>query len=80
MIDGSSIGGIKINSVSGNASIHFGDATISSSSVTVKAQGNAFSIGDLSKVWSPMSNGWMDNDGNDQDSGGSPTTSAPLQV
>lgn len=80
MIDGSSVGGIKINTISGNASINFGDATFSSSSVTIKAQGNAFGIGDLSRVWAPMQNNWLDNDMSDQNSGQSPSNASPIQI
>ena len=80
MIDGYGVGPLKINNISGNASINFGDATFTASSVTKKTQGVAFSIGDGSAVWGPMYNNWFDPDIIDQDESASPAASNPLQT
>ncbi|MCH1627375.1 spore germination protein [Ferdinandcohnia quinoae] len=74
------IGPIKINSQSGNSSVNFGDASIANNSVTKKGQGNALGIGDLSSVFAPMNNRWIDNDVSDQNSGNSPSENNPLQT
>jgi hypothetical protein len=74
------IGPIKINNQAGNASVNFGDTSISGSSVTIKGQGNVFGIGDLAHVFAPMHNGWLDNDISDQNSGNSPSATKPIQT
>ncbi|MGY0692827.1 spore germination protein [Virgibacillus sp. FSP13] len=73
------VGPIKIDSQAGNSSVNFGDTSFSGNTVYNKSQGNAIGIGDPSSVFAPTKNGWLDNDANDQDSGGSPTISNPYQ-
>lgn len=79
MIERYGVGPLKINNVSGNASINFGDASFSSNSITVKNQGKAFAIGDGTLVCSQMNNGWLDPDVTDQDQSASPEFSSSIQ-
>lgn len=72
------IANVKINSISGNASINLGESTISSPSVTTKAQGTTFSVGDGAPISSQTSNGWADQDWKDQDSSLSPGYSSQI--
>lgn len=69
---------LKINNLSGNASINPGDANITGSSIYRKSVGVNFAIGDFSSSNSVHSNMYYDPDLSDQNSGQSPTSSSQI--
>lgn len=62
----------KINNVTGNASVNYGNTHHNGHVVNLKAQGTSTTIGDFSPMNAPSLNNWLDQKGMDQVQVGNP--------
>ncbi|WP_102345830.1 spore germination protein [Bacillus sp. Marseille-P3661] len=70
--------GVKINNISGNASINSGEANLSGNGIDQKNIGIAFSIGDFSPVFNQQINRYVDPDFSDFNEGASPSNAQQI--